>query len=365
VEPAGDTAALARRLRALREENWPHGRLTQARLARVFGVTDGLISSWESPSNAKVPPVERLNEYALYFAAERPPDKAIRPDALDAFSVEERRRYEHLHAELVGLRSTAVGDTPPETEATPAQTAGVLWFPPNENITIISSQLPEHLRPDQPYTKPDDPDYDKLTACADPTALVELNGYLRAVNPTNLVTYKIAGVTPLNTDDYNTHLVLVGGVDWNEVTRDVMALAKIPIRQVARPTSADTGGFVVEEGPDSEKTFKPVLTTGGDHPILREDVGQLYRGPSPYRAKRTVTYFNGSYARGTLGVVRALIDPLLRDTNDEYLRKRFADSDEYSMLMTVRIRSNEVVTPDWSVPRTRLYEWSRTDGVDE
>jgi transcriptional regulator with XRE-family HTH domain len=363
VEPAGGTAALARRLRALREENWPDSKLTQARLAKVFGVTDGLISSWESLSNPKLPPAERLNEYALYFAAERPVDKAIWPGGVDNLSAEERRRYDELHAELSVLRSAAlegdqvdVGGVAPLVQV---RAPGVLKFPPNENITIISSRLSEQLRSKQPYADPGDPDYDQLTACADPTALVELNGYLRAVNPTNLVKYKIAGVTPLNTDDYNTHLVLIGGVDFNEVTREIIELSKIPIQQIDRPAATDTGGFTVKN-----ETFKPVLLRG-DRPTLREDVGQLYRGPNPYRAKRTVTVFNGSYARGTLGVVRALIDPLLRDTNDEYLRRRFEGSEEYSMLMTVRIRSNEVVTPDWSVPRTRLHEWSRTEGVDE
>lgn len=364
VESAGDTAALARRLRALREENWPHSKLTQARLASVFGVTDGLISSWESPSNLKVPPVERLNEYALYFAADRPADKVIRQGGLDALSVEERRKYDDLRAELVGLRSAAIGGGQVESGERWARAASVLRFPPNENVTIINSQLPEHSRPDQPYAKPDNPDYEKLSACADPTALVELNGYLRAVNPTNPVSYKIAGVTPLNTDDYNSHLVLVGGVDWNEVTRDVITFSNIPIRQIGRSSAVDIGGFAVQDGSGPETVYTPVLTDT-DRPVLREDVGQLYRGPSPYRARRTVTLFSGSYARGTLGVVRALTDPFLRDTNDEYLRKRFDGTDEYSMLMRVRIRSNEVVTPDWSVPHTRLYEWSRTYGVDE
>ena len=40
--------------------------------------------------------------------------------------------------------------------------------------------------------------------------------------------------------------------------------------------------------------------------------------------RRTVTVCNGMYGRGTYGAVRALTDVRFRDSNDGYVKSRFA-----------------------------------------
>jgi hypothetical protein len=64
---------LARRLRALREEQWPDLKITQLQLGQALGgekkpLSVPLISSWESQTNPKIPPYFRLEGYAQLFA---------------------------------------------------------------------------------------------------------------------------------------------------------------------------------------------------------------------------------------------------------------------------------------------------------
>src|SRR6185369_5274450 len=69
---------LARRLRALREEQWPDLKITQAQLGEALGggkpLSVPLISSWESRENPKIPPLPRLARYAQLFATRRSAD---------------------------------------------------------------------------------------------------------------------------------------------------------------------------------------------------------------------------------------------------------------------------------------------------
>ena len=60
MQPASPEATrLARRLRQLREQQWPDARLTQKTLARAFSAEEALaaatVSSWESGSAPKIP----------------------------------------------------------------------------------------------------------------------------------------------------------------------------------------------------------------------------------------------------------------------------------------------------------------------
>lgn len=122
-----------------------------------------------------------------------------------------------------------------------------------------------------------------LHTYADPDALIELYGHIRACNPGNRVSFHAS--EELSPEDYASHLVLLGGVDWNVVTRDV-------IERIGEH--------------DCTKPFEPTVDSGG-RPL--EDVAHFHRGVSPFNRERTVTICNGMYRRGTLSAVRALTDP--------------------------------------------------------
>ena len=137
----------------------------------------------------------------------------------------------------------------------------------------------------------------------------------------------------------------------------------LPVRQQMRPRDGDPGFFSTAEG----ATFEPVLDEANGS--LLEDVAHFFRGKNPYNAGRTVTLCNGMYGRGTYGAVRALTDAKFRDRNEDYVRKRFRDTQTFSILVRHGKRSGQDVRLPLDRPVSRMlgvwhgeYEdWSRRD----
>jgi transcriptional regulator with XRE-family HTH domain len=356
VSSAADPAAqLAQRLRELRESRWPGRTITQAQLAEALNLSVPSISSWENQARPTVPPLRRLREYSTFFATER--SIAKEPyllSELAELTMAERANRSRLLAELTALRDAATSGV-----STPAGDS-LLRFPPGENIVIVCAPLPAEMRHKMPYPDSADPDYVDLYNYADIDALMELYGRLCALNPDSTIRRVLAD--DLTPDDYTYHLILLGGVDWNSAVRDLaQRTMSLPVRQSTRVNEEDLGWFEVAGRPDSgaeARRFEPKLVRGIDGSRqLVEDVAHLYFGPSPYYQKRTVMSFNGMYTRGTYGAVRALTHARFRERNEEYLRQRFANCPEWSLLTKVVIVEGQAVTPDWTVPEARLHEW--------
>ncbi|HEX4705551.1 MAG TPA: helix-turn-helix transcriptional regulator [Pseudonocardiaceae bacterium] len=357
MQPAEESGgALARRLRELRKEQWPGRVVTQGQLAKALGgaktLSVPLISSWESQHSPQAPPLRHLETYALFFATERSVEREpFRLLDLTELTPAERVNRDRLLDELTALRAATQASAAP----TPRAAGTSLWhFPFDQDITIVCAPLPPDIQTDMPYTDPNDPDYVRLNRYADVDALIEVYGYIRALNPHNNVKYRTSD--ELRPHDYTAHLVLIGGVDWNDTTRDVFLRVQIPVSQSARKYDNDFGAFTVREGGD-EVLYEPTLLSNGENHVLVEDIAHFYRGPNPYNQKRTVTFLNGLFSRGTLGAVRALTDTRFRDRNEAYVRERFAGSDTFSVLSRVPVVHGRVVTPDWTVPEIRLHEW--------
>ncbi|CAM3971980.1 helix-turn-helix transcriptional regulator [Kibdelosporangium persicum] len=355
--PDDPRRALARRLRSLREEHWPGLGITQSQLAEAFGagrkpLSISLISSWENLTKPTVPPPRRLEAYATFFATMRSvetiPYRLLSPSQLtDA----ERADRETLRHELLRLREQAVAEPAvPDTEPEPP-VSGFWHFGDKKIVTIVCAQLPDSLLRGFSYADRTSPDYVALYTYADLDALIELYGHIRAANPATQVHFKTA--PELAEDDYTSHLVLLGGVDWNFVTRDLLNRVELPVQQVARADESDIGGFEVRRGDQSE-LIAPRLDENGQ---LLEDVGHFYRGPNPFNAKRTVTICNGMFGRGTYGVVRALTDSRFRDRNEAFLAQHFKNAPAFSIITRVSVVSGRVLTPDWTDPDHRLHEW--------
>ncbi|WP_049574261.1 helix-turn-helix domain-containing protein [Nonomuraea sp. SBT364] len=336
--------ALARRLRSLRTRQWPGTRVTQPQLARALDVSVPLISSWESSTAPKVPPAGRLEVYAALFCTPR----SLRGDDLvrlgeDDLTAEELRLREKLLHELLTLRAAALG-APGHAAIQASQNP---WqFDDGRQITLVCGRLPPDLLARMPYVNPDDPDYIELYTYADLDALFELHGHIRACNPGSEVRRRTS--RELEPDDLTAHLVLLGGVDWNEITTDVFYQLGLPVTQHSDWDTDD--GVYFEAGADR---FRPKLSDGR----LHEDVALFYRGPNPLNHERTLTICNGMYGRGTLGVARALTDGVFRDRNAAFLRERFGDSRSFAILSRVLIMNGLVITPDWTVQESRLVEW--------
>jgi hypothetical protein len=357
--------ALARRLRSLREERWPGRRITQPQLAlAIGGVSVPLISSWESQTSPRVPPLERLDAYALLFATPRsfdqdPPRPVSPTDLTDG----ERQHMSELKQELRHLRSSAlqaaVAGSEPASQQHPildSLSANPWRFAHGDIITIVCAQLPQHMLDKIPYTKVDDPDYIELLTYSELDSLFELHGHVRAANPTKHVYRRVA--EKLAPDDFHSHLAVLGGVDWNTVTRTTLETLGLPVRQVANWGMEGAQYFEVEE--DGKRAqHKPVLKASDGGQVLQEDVALFARAVNPYNRKRTVTICSGMYGRGTYGVVRALTDYNFRDRNAEYLRSQFGESDTYCILSRIPIIQGQTLTPDWTIDDNVLFKWSR------
>jgi hypothetical protein len=363
VDSRDPRQVLARYLRLLREERWPTVKITQPQLAQALGgdraLSVPLISSWESATNPKIPPIPRLEAYATFFATRRSiaKDPPRMLNSAELTEPEQQARDEILR-ELMSLRRTAMRatDTPTPSEDSEALSIGPWRFDDGKPITIVCAQLPPDFLERMPYTDRNDPDFVELYTYADLDSLFELHGHLRAANPTSLVRYRTA--QRLQPDDYTTHLVSLGGVDWNQATNSILDQLQLPVRQVANWTSADDAFFEVEKDGQTVQ-YRPRLDTVEDKKILREDVALFARAVNPYNRVRTVSICNGMYSPGSYGVVRALTDTRFRDRNAAYLRDRFGDSETFCILSSVKIQPGAALTPDWTVAENRLFEWSR------
>jgi hypothetical protein len=366
---------LARRLRDLREVHFPSRKVKQSELAEALS-GDGrraasvpLISSWESQTNPKVPPAVRIRDIATFFATPRSLDGRVsRLLAIDEMTAPERVARERLLDELTRLRREAL-DAPRASvsgtvtssatqEIEESLSAGPYRINPGERITIVSALLPPKLVQRMPYTDPLDPDYIDLYRYSDPDALLEMFGHLRATNPTSRVQFRAPD--QLEADHYTEHLVSLGGVDWNEATSSALERLQLPVRQI---TDWDTEGgayFEAEEEDGRKVAHHPRLEMSGDRKILREDVALFARAISPFNRKRYLTICNGMYGRGTYGAVRALTDERFRDRNADFLRVTFGDAPAFCVLIRVTVQNGTVLTPDWTLPETRLFEWPRS-----
>lgn len=342
---------LARRLRALRVDEWPDARLTQAKLAKAFSTDEALqaatVSSWESATAPKLPPRHRLQAYARFFATQRSLDgSSARLLPLKALTTDELVNYKKLEIELLGLRSSLVAES--------------FWhFTDDGPVTLVCAQLP----PDQtgPLGKPANPNYTELHQYADTDALIELHGHIRAENPHMAVHFMIP--SEVGHDDLTGHIILVGGVVWNEVTGRLSNMAKLPVNQVEH-LDLDSGEIFVAEIDGAEQQFWPKWADD-EKTLLSQDVGLLARVPNPLNSSRTLTICNGIHSRGVYGAVRTLTDTHLRDPNERYIAANFGDAPSFAILMSVQVIKNKTISPDFSSNGVVLYKWSQDSAATE
>jgi len=364
---------LARLLRRLRYEHWPNLKITQAQLAQALGnakpISVPLISSWESMSNPRIPPVHRLEAYAAFFATRRSVDAGgYRLLEDEELTPQERGVRDGLSRELLHLRSAAMRGADPTAGDPGTDSVGESYyrFDDDRPITIVAAQLPDDMLADLPHSNPADPHYVALSAYADLDALFELHGHIRAVNPASEVHVRTseqlnysqqATVVGRLADDYTTHLVMLGGVERNLATRSVFNRINLPILQIADWKVPDGQYFEIEKD-GMKQQYRPTLDRSADREILLEDVALFVRAINPFNRKRTVTICNGMYGSGTFGAVRALTDGRFRDRNTDYARTKFGQNETFCIIMRVTVENGVPLTPDWTLAENRLFEWS-------
>jgi hypothetical protein len=352
VDPTG--ASLARRLRELRLTGFSHFKLTQLQLASALSddepLADSTLSSWENVKVPVLPPHSRLRAYARLFATERSLE-GDRPHLVPVgeLTPAEQDTRDELERELFLLR---------DGEPKPAG-GGQFWrFDDGAPITLICSDLrmSDELELG-PLAEEDNPNFAELYSYGDLDALFDLYGHLRATNPNTPVNLR-RGATP----DLVNHIVVLGGIAWNDVTRRLNDLLPLPVRQIEDAKIPSGEIFVADGRPYHGERFEPRWRddnpgTPGKPGVLLEDVGMLARVPNPYNALRTLTYCNGIHGRGVLGAVRCLTDLGVRDDNEQYLEKAFRGSDSFVVLMRVPVLGGQTVSPSLKSRGTVRFQW--------
>jgi hypothetical protein len=337
---------LARTLRDLRESEWPGVELTQAQLASALSaesrVASATLSSWESLTNPKTPSAGRLSAYARFFATRRSldkephliPEKDLNPDELERYHELEGELLGLLHTETLAHRNTFSFDEGP--------------------VTIICPEVPEADR--SRLAEESNPNFNRFQQFGDLDALLEIWGHVRVANPALVVNLRLA--REVKADDLSGHVILLGGIAWNRVTRRIQsAISSMPITQV-EVDELKTGEIFRVKDADGERSFLPEWDDPqDDERELIEDVGHVARLTNPFQSSRTLTICNGIHSRGVLGAVRCLTDASVRDANERYLADRFPGG-RFALLVRVPVVTNETLSPDLQNPATRLYEWA-------
>ena len=351
--PPAAGAALAKRLRDLRRSGFPGVSLTQLELAQALSkdepVADSTLSSWENVRKPALPPKSRLGAYAQFFATKRSLEGKPHLVPLEELTAAERMARDELELELVKLRGDAGGPSPGR---------GFWRFDDGAPITVICSDLRRSELELGPLSEEDNPNFGELYSYGDLDALIELYGHLRATNPNTSVDYHRRKAS----SELPNHLVVLGGIAWNDVTRRLNDMLTLPVRQVVDENIHSGEIFVTGADADGGERFVPRWREDdpgtADRPgVLLEDVGMLARLPNPYNELRTLTYCNGIHSRGVLGAVRCLIDPHVCDDNERYLEESFSGSDPFVILMRVRVLGTETVSPSLKSPGTVLFKW--------
>jgi hypothetical protein len=349
---------LTLRLRSLRVEQWPDTKLTQSALASVLGGDEPLspatVASWENKTSPKLPPRERILAYAQFFATRRSLAPAPQLVPTDSFTQEEQASYETLRDELLLLHAAASGSSKPDL-IVPRKS----WrFNDTGPLTLVCAQLPDEEA--GPLANPANPNYTALLSYGDLDAMVELHGHVRMENPPMDVFFKSA--PKVVADDLSGHVVIIGGIGWNEVTKRILDLTRLPVTQKEIP-AIQTGEIFVAKIDGTEQEFLPKWSET-DPAKLTEDVGLLVRIPNPLNSNRTLTMCNGIHSRGVYGAVRSLTDARLRESNERYIARNFRDNQQFGILMRIQVIEGVAMTPDFNIAGTVLYQWPDTSGKE-
>jgi hypothetical protein len=347
---------LASRLRKLRLEHWgPEYKLTQGALGAALGGSDSLsvatVASWENRENPKLPQHKWVLAYAQFFAtrrsiAEAPP--GLIP--IESFTPEEQASYDSLREELLHLHAAVRGE--PEQVVTRRS----WYFSDSGPVTLVCAQLPKKELGE--LASPENPNYTELLSFGDLDAMVELWGHIRMENPKMKVAYKSA--PHVTADNLSGHVVIIGGIGWNDVTRRILGLARLPVTQKDDQESP-FGEIFAAEINGQETKFLPTWSEYGSNKLI-EDVGLLVRMPNPLNSNRTLTMCNGIHSRGVFGAVRSLTDEGLRESNELYVARNFPEGKQFGILMRVQVIEGVAMTPDFNTAGTVLYQWPTASG---
>ncbi len=252
MAPTPAEVQLAQRLRTLRTEATATQAAVAAALFAGQQVASGTVSTWENDRNPAPLPEHRLEPYARLFASSRSwTDKPHLVPEAELTSEEKARRNELLDE----LRELWLATRTGATQQQAASSHRSWFFYDDGPLTIICPDAPKDAM--GPLVAPSNPNHTELHAYADLDALMELWGHIRAENSTTFA-IRYTRASQFDADDLSGHVVLLGGIAWNDLSRQLeRRLQRLPVRQVelAGLTTGDV--FEVTEN-GKKRGFEPV-----------------------------------------------------------------------------------------------------------
>ncbi|MER7420843.1 hypothetical protein ABT346_29360 [Micromonospora peucetia] len=219
--------------------------------------------------------------------------------------------------------------------ATASHEVGFLRYPTPDGVCIITATVSDDV-----------PDHGN-----DLMAVRESITALRSYAPHRLVII----LTPdeVRQEDLYRHILLVG--------RSYEEFMEALLHRPAFPVHRSDEGYWVTTGSDGAITEHRPASVDAEKPAGRSDVALIARAPNPWNPARTLTAVCGITGRGTVGAMRALTDPLVRERNSSFLDARFEGAEQFAVLVRVDLLAEEGVTPDLTRGGTLLYSWSPSD----
>ena len=293
-------------------------------------VASATLSSWESTTNPKTPPAARISTYARFFSTPRSMEGGTPPRT--------RRRT---------TQPSWSGSVNSKHEL--SDLAGA-----NPKPDIRSSSKPDRDRdlPDgaclgtEPTGEGAGSELHKMHQYGDLDALIDLYGHLRAENPTLDVFHRLT--SDVVSDDLTSHVVLLGGVGWNKVTRRFQEPSSGPDYPGGSGRLDDRRHLQVATA-DGDDFHYPEYEDLGDGSELIADVGYLARLRQPVQGQPYA--HDLQWNPQPRGIRRSTLPDRsrVRDENERYIADQFPGG-EFAILLRVPVVTNETLSPDLQDP---------------
>ena len=212
-------------------------------------------------------------------------------------------------------------------------------------VTIVCPELPKSYRPK--YSRNASLEFVNLARYGDPDALVEVLSFLPKLLPNAQV--KQLTCAELHPNDRAGNLIVIGGPDFNTVSRDLIKAVRLPF--TCEETTKGTAFLDTEKGTQVCSESKSRMVT--------KDCGLFARFPNPWNEGRTVIMVCGLGTFGVLGAVKSFGMNKVGRANARTIKRITKSANpQFAALVPIPVISAQPTASRISVGSMYTYPWS-------
>lgn len=212
------------------------------------------------------------------------------------------------------------------------------------NVTVVCPELPRNYRPR--YAHPDSPEYVNLARFGDADALVELLAVLPKLFPDSEVKHITAG--EMQRHDLSGNLIVIGGPDFNPITRKLFADQDIPFTYCSSESAV-----YFKDSTDGAK-YELVANKQGR---VHKDYGFFARFPNPLNTGNFIIMIGGLQTYGVLGAVRLFGMNAAGRRNAKTVLSRCSGNPKFCALTPIRVVDSQPTLGHLDRAAIRTYPW--------